>query len=100
MAGVELSLVHDIRQRLRINHSEYDGEIIALIEAAQADLMLCGILAAKVGDPDDPLIKRCIENYVKAEFGLDNKAADNYRNAYESLKKHLMIAEDYTEAEA
>lgn len=86
------------RAALRINHTKFDDEISDLIAAARYDLcVLGGIKSEKVRDETDPLIKRAITSYVKAEFGLDNDDADKYRSSYEALKKHLMMSDDYRE---
>jgi len=97
MANVSTQLVYSVRQYLRINHTRFDSEISDLIGAAQADLLLGGIKAAKVEDERDALIKRAIVCYVKAEFGLDNEDADKYRNSYELLKRHLQLSNEYLE---
>ena len=80
-----------------ISHTHFDAEITDLIGAAQADLLLGGIKAAKVEDESDALIKRAIVCYVKAEFGLDNADAEKYRNSYEMLKRHLQLSSEYIE---
>lgn len=96
MANISEQYVYGIRRYLRINHTHFDAEITDLIGAAQADLLLGGIKAAKVEDESDALIKRAIVCYVKAEFGLDNADADKYRNSYEMLKRHLQLSDEYT----
>lgn len=87
---------------LRISHNALDDEITDLIEEARHDLMLSGIssvLAEKEGtetDPIDPLIKRAIKTYVKANFVSDSKEAERFQTAYNLLKNHLTLAGDYT----
>lgn len=99
MVGISPQFIKDIRDRLRIKHTRFDNEISDLIGEARADLLLGGILADKVNDEGDMLIKRAIATYVKAEFGLDNVDAEKYRDAYMTIKKHLMLSKDYTVAE-
>ena len=96
MADTTQDIVQSIRQYLRINHSHLDAEIIDLIGAAKADLLLGGILQSKVENDCDMLVKRAIVCYVKAEFGLDNADAGKYRESYEMLKRHLMLSSEYT----
>ena len=60
-------------------------------------LQLEGIRRDKVCDEDDPLIKRAISAYVKAEFGLDNADAPKYRESYEMLKRKLTLSDEYLE---
>ena len=85
------------RAALRINHTRLDDEIKDIISAARADLPLEGIRRDKVCDEDDPLIKRAISAYVKAEFGLDNADAPKYRESYEMLKRKLTLSDEYLE---
>lgn len=96
MADISKQFVYDVRRYLRISHTHFDAEITDLIGAARADLLLGGIVAAKVEDESDAIIKRAIVCYVKAEFGLDNPDAARYRDSYEMLKRHLQLSNEYT----
>lgn len=96
MANITPQFVYDARRYVRLNHNRLDSEIIDLIEAARADLMLGGIIASKVENENDALIRRAVFLYVKSEFGLDNADADKYRNSYEMLKRHLQLSDEYT----
>ena len=98
MANISEQYVYSIRRYLRINHTHLDAEITDLIGAARADLLLGGILPAKVNDESNALIKRAVVVYVKAEFGLDNADGSKYRESYEMLKRHLMLSSEYTES--
>lgn len=95
MADISKQFVYDVRRYLRISHTHFDAEITDLIGAARADLLLGGIVAAKVEDESDAIIKRAIVCYVKAEFGLDNPDAAKYRDSYEMLKRHLQLSNEY-----
>ena len=83
------------RLSIRTKSTAFDGEIVDLIRAAREDLALGGVLPERARDEADPLIKRAIMNYIKAEFGLDNEDADKYRAAYERLKVSLAMSSDY-----
>ena len=96
MADISKQFVYDVRRYLRISHTHFDAEITDLIGAARADLLLGGIVAAKVEDENNAIIKRAIVCYVKAEFGLDNPDAAKYRDSYEMLKRHLQLSNEYT----
>ena len=96
MANISEQYVYGIRRYLRISHTHFDAEITDLIGAARADLLLGGIVAAKVEDENNAIIKRAIVCYVKAEFGLDNPDAAKYRDSYEMLKRHLQLSNEYT----
>lgn len=101
MSDISERYVLSMRAALRINHPKFDDEITDLIAAARADLHdLGGIKAKKVNDEADPLIKRAITAYVKADFGLDNGDAERYRESYEMLKRHLMLSDEYKDTES
>lgn len=91
--------IADVRGYLRITSSEFDGEIKDLISAARDDLVLGGVLPVHTIDESDPLIKRAISVYVKAEFGLDNPDAEKYRAAYKELKNGLTLSTKYITGE-
>lgn len=99
MVGISPQFIKDMRDRLRIKHTRTDSEIIDLIGEVRADLLSGGILAVKVYDESDPLIRRAIRTYLKAEYGLDNDDREKYLASYKSIKVHLMISKDYTVAE-
>jgi len=83
------------RQALRITSDAFDGEITDLIRAAREDLALGGVVSERTRDEADPLIKRALVSYVRAEFGLDNEDADQYRAAYDRIKVSLVMSSDY-----
>ncbi|MGG3888640.1 head-tail connector protein [Metabacillus fastidiosus] len=87
-----------VKLALRISHNALDSEIGDLIDAARHDLMLSGISSIKAKDDTDPLIKRSIIIYVKANFINDSKEAERFQTAYNLLKNHLTLAGDYTSA--
>ena len=73
-----------------------DEEVQDLIDAAQADLRISGV----VNQPSsDPLIIRAITTYVKGHFGYENKDSEKFLLSYESLKIHLALCSEYTESE-
>lgn len=94
-------LLYVARLAIRANRTSlFDGEIKDLISAARAELTEIGILPSKVENDKDPLIRRAIILYVKAEFGLDNPDAARYRESFDLLKRHLALASDYIEEES
>ncbi|HDR7391264.1 head-tail connector protein [Bacillus sp. FSL R9-9410] len=84
-----------VKLALRITHSHLDDEITDLIEAARHDLMLSGVSSLKTNDDADPLIKRAIITYTKANFIPDLKEAVRFQSSYDMLKNHLTLAGDY-----
>ncbi|MEK4655948.1 MULTISPECIES: head-tail connector protein [Bacillus] len=84
-----------IKKALRVSHNALDDEISDLIEAARHDLMLSGVSSAKASVDTDPLIKRAIITYVKANFIPDAKEAERFQLSYNMLRNHLTLAGDY-----
>lgn len=92
-------ILDDIKIALRISHTALDDEITDTIKAARHDLKLTGILAIKADDETDnvdPLIKRAIKIYCKAEFAIDSIMAERYKQSYIMLKTHLALSSEYT----
>lgn len=87
-------MLERVKKALRITSSAFDEEIAGLIEAAQADLLMAGIY---IVDDTDPLIRRAITVYAKANFGFDNPDADRFQDSYIMLKQHLCLSGDYNE---
>lgn len=90
-------MLEDVKNSLRLSGNDLDIEIQDLIDAAKADLILSGVHIDKVTD-EDPLIKRAITVYCKANFGYeDPKLAERFQESYTSLKQHLTLSAEYTE---
>jgi uncharacterized phage protein (predicted DNA packaging) len=90
-------LLTDMKKALRINNIAYDTEIEDLIAEARQDLIVAGLSNEVVNNEVeiDPLIKRAIRTYVKANFGWDNPDSEKLQQSYEMLKGHLSLAGDY-----
>lgn len=88
-------MLNDVKDALRESGKDPDNEVSDLIEAAKADLQLSGVRQEKIIDTD-PLIKRAVINYCKAQFGYDNPEADRFQKAYDMLKQHLTLSAEYT----
>lgn len=94
-----MTLLDEARKELRITTTEFDSEIQDLIDAARKDLILAGVTPTKANDDTDPLIRRAIKTYCKANFGFDNPDADRLQKSYDMLKMHLALSVEYnTEA--
>lgn len=92
-----MALIDDVKDVIKESGNDSDTEVKDLIDAAKADMILCGVRSAKVIDTD-PLIKRAIMLYSKAQFGYDDpKIADRFQKSYESLRNHLSMSTEYTE---
>ncbi|MED0939602.1 head-tail connector protein [Bacillus mobilis] len=84
-----------VKRALRVSHNTLDDEIADLIEAARTDLKLSGVSGFKSNDDTDPLIKRAIIMYTKANFIPDAKEVERFQLSYNMLKNHLTLAGDY-----
>ncbi|WP_336772305.1 head-tail connector protein [Paenibacillus sp. MMO-58] len=91
-------ILDDAKAALRVSKATtlFDDEITDLIAAAQMDLQLAGVLPSKVQNDNDPLIKRALIVYCKANFGFDNPDAERLQASYTSLKAHLTLSQEYT----
>lgn len=95
-----MALLDDVKLALRITNGAYDAEIETLIDAAKDDLRLSGVASAVLdADDPDPLIKRAIILYCKAEFGLDNPEAERYMISFRALETHLALSSEYQETQ-
>lgn len=72
------------------------------MDAAEADLKLAGVIDSKFTKTadvyDDDLVKRGIIVYVKANFGWNNPDHERLMKSYLSLKEHMTLSEEYTDA--
>ncbi|MCM1334012.1 MAG: head-tail connector protein [Bacteroides sp.] len=92
------SYLTSVRKYMRLTTTAHDQELKDLIHAARADLVLGGVLEAKAEDEKDPLIKRAVATYVKAEFGLDNEDSEKYRASYREQRNGLALSDGYIKA--
>lgn len=88
-------MIDVVKKAVRISHNALDDELADLIEASRYDLNLSGVSHLKANDDTDPLIKRAIITYVKANFISDAKEAERFLASYNMLKNHLTLAGDY-----
>ena len=92
-----MALIDDVRSYLRIDASDtsFDVEIQDLIGAVQTELIDVGVDPTLVGSSTDPLIKKAITTYCKANFGYDTDNAEAFASSYEKLKIYLMNSSTY-----
>lgn len=94
-----MTILGDVKTLLRISSDAFDGEINDLTLSAIADLQLSGVHPSKLDAETDPLVKRAVSLYVKANFGWANEDSDKLQRSYELLKTHLTLSQEYTESE-
>lgn len=85
-------MLESVKLALRVTVSDFDEEIQDLIDAAKSDLSIAGV---DIINEDDPLIRRAIITYCKANFGYDNPEAERFQQSYDMLKQHLSLSYDY-----
>lgn len=92
-----MALFDDVKFYLRIDLDDtaLDGEIQDLIDAVQAELIDVGVNPTLVGSATDPLIKKAITTYCKANFGYDTDIKEAFASSYEKLKIYLMNSGTY-----
>lgn len=78
---------------LRVRSEVAKPEIEALLSACVHDLAMNAVY---VTDPQDPLTKRAMMLYCKANYGYDNDTdADRFRQAYKALRDSMGLSLDY-----
>lgn len=82
--------------RITTNDLGITKELESLIEAAKTDLIITGVDSVKVEAETDPLVKRAIILYTKANFGYNNDDADRLQRSYEMLRDKLSMDIDYS----
>lgn len=88
-------MLESAKNALRVSGADLDEEIQDLIDTAKADLKRVGILEAKIVETD-PLIKKAVITYCKANFGWDNPEAERFQSSYESIRNDLSHNKEYT----
>ena len=92
-------MIETVKGALRVTSNDplIIEEIEDLIDSARMDLIQSGVSKeiAEKEENVDPLIKRAIIIYAKANYGLDNPNADRFQDSYIMLKQHLSLAGDY-----
>lgn len=92
-----MALINDVRSYLRIDSTDtsFDSEIQDLISAVQTELIDVGVDPTLVSAATDPIIKKAITTYCKANFGYDTDNAEAFASSYEKLKIYLMNSVTY-----
>lgn len=88
-------MLDEVKSALRIDGDDLDTEVEGLIDAVVADLILSGVSEVKAKSTTDPLIKRAVITYCRANFDYADKAAERLTQSYEMLKSHLSMSADY-----
>lgn len=88
------NLLDRTKTALGVTTEAFDTELDTLIEAAQQDLGLAGVV---LPDGLDALTERAIITYVKFHFAaLTDGEYDRTKRSYDEQKAQLMMATGYT----
>lgn len=88
-----MAILDDAKLALRVTAAAYDSEITSLINAAQQDLGIAGVV---LPDELDDICKRAIITYCRVHFGSPADY-DRLKAAYDEQKAQLMVATGYTD---
>lgn len=90
------NLLDQVKLSLRLKTDMFDkDEILPLIEACILDLYTSGVDEYKITE-DNPLVKRAIILYCKANFGF-NEDAERYNKSYQMVKEKLALSGGYND---
>lgn len=82
-----------VKLALRITTDAFDNELNMLIEAAQTDLGIAGVV---LPETLDPICQRAVTTYCKLHFGEPDDY-DRLKASYDEQKAQLSMATGYTE---
>lgn len=87
------TLLPKVKEALRISTNQFDsGELTDLIESAQMDLGIAGVI---VPDQYDALVGKAVVTYCKMSFGIPDDY-DKLKRSYDEQKAQLQTATGYT----
>lgn len=86
-------MLEKVKMALRIVTDSFDSELTDLIEAAQLDLGIAGVI---VPSELDAIVTRAIITYCKMLFGLPEDY-DKLKASYDEQKAQLSNATGYTD---
>lgn len=89
----EVSTLEKVKTALRITTNQFDDQLNTLIEAAQLDLGIAGVV---VPDTLDAVVTLAIETYCQLHFGEPDQY-DRLKKSYDEQKAQLSTATGYTD---
>ena len=88
-----MAILDKVRMALRISTTSFDDELTDLINAAQSDLGIAGVV---LPTELDEICTRAIITYCKMSFGLPEDY-DRLKASYDEQKAQLVTATGYTD---
>ena len=90
-----MTLLDKIKLALRITVNNYDTDLTALIDAAQLDLGIAGVV---IPSALDAIVERAIISYCKLHFSaLTDGEWSRLKASYDEQKAQLATATGYTD---
>jgi hypothetical protein len=90
-----MTLLDKIKLALRITVNNYDADLTALIDAAQLDLGIAGVV---IPSALDAIVERAIISYCKLHFSaLSDGEWSRLKASYDEQKAQLATATGYTD---
>lgn len=86
-------MLNKVKIALRISTDAFDSELTDLIQAAQQDLGIAGVV---VPEELDAIVSKAIITYCKMSFGLPEDY-DRLKRSYDEQKAQLSNATGYTD---
>lgn len=86
-------MLEKVKMALRITTDAFNDELNDLIDAAQLDLGIAGVV---LPDELDAICTRAIITYCKMSFGLPEDY-DRLKMSYDEQKAQMVSANDYTD---
>ena len=86
-------MLEKVKLALRIVTNAFDNELNDLIEAAQLDLGVAGVI---VPSPIDALVNQAIITYCKMHFGQPDEY-DRLKRSYDEQKAQLVTCTGFTD---
>lgn len=88
-----MAILDKVKMALRISATAFDDELTDLIQAAQSDLGIAGVV---LPTELDEICTRAIITYCKMSFGLPEDY-DRLKASYDEQKAQLVTATGYTD---
>lgn len=87
-------MLEKVKLALRVATNAYDSELTALINAAQSDLQIAGVV---LPSPLDEVVEQAIKTYCKIHFlDLSDGEFARLKASYDEQKAQLNTATGYT----
>ena len=93
----ERTILDDVKLALRLTTDAYDYELTDLVNAAELDLGIAGVVIPETdeGETLEALVKHAVITYCKIHFGSPQDF-DRLKKSYDEQKAQMATATGYT----